>query len=79
MGEIDQGDPQEQPSHIGPGVTEVHLPGRGSWAFAQWLSLHAPPALRDAGLRFVRKAGLDGVKLDSCATFSAGHLALLLQ
>jgi hypothetical protein len=34
MGEIDQGDPQEQPSHIGPGVTEVHLPGRGSLAFA---------------------------------------------
>jgi hypothetical protein len=75
MGEIDQGDPEEQPS----GVTEVHLPGRGSLAFAQWLSLHASPALRDAGLRFVRKADLDGVKLDFCATFSAGHLALLLQ
>jgi len=68
MGEIDQGDPQEQPSHIGPGVTEVHLPGRGS-AFTL-LRLFATPGCGS----FAKQ-----VWLDFCATFSAGHLVLLLQ
>jgi hypothetical protein len=75
MGEIDQGGPQEQPSHIGPGVTEVHLPGVAPWPLLSGLAFSLLRLFATPGCGSFAKQ----VWLDFCATLSAGHLVLLLQ